>query len=235
MLTLLRVEKMASGCYDFVFKSNHRLAFKAGQYLDWTMEVKNPDNRGNRRPFTVASAPSGNEVRLGVKFYKAPSAFKRSMLAMRPGDVMFGSQVAGSFTLPKDKSKKLAFIAGGIGVTPFRSMVEDMVDRREAPPVVMFYGNNSIGDIAYAELFDRAERELGIKTVYAVVEDARLDTNMHHGFIDAALIRREMPDFQERTFYISGPRAMVLGFQGVLKQLGISRSRIKVDFFPGFA
>jgi glycine betaine catabolism B len=234
-LTLVRIEKMASGCYDFIFKPDRRIAFKAGQYLDWTLAVRNPDNRGNRRPFTIASAPSDNEVRLGVKFYQAPSAFKRALLAMKPGDVLFGSQIAGSFTLPKDKTKKFAFIAGGIGVTPFCSMIQDMINRHEAPPVVMFYGNNSITEIAYADLLDRAERELGIKTVYAVVENAKLDTNMHHGFIDAALIQREMPDFRERTFYISGPRSMVLGFQGVLKELGIARSQIKVDFFPGFA
>jgi glycine betaine catabolism B len=101
--------------------------------------------------------------------------------------------------------------------------------------VVMLYGNNSVKEIAYADVFDRAERELGIRTVYAVAKDATMDTNMHRGFIDAALIRREMPDYQDRTFYISGPRAMVLKFQDVLKELGIRNARIKVDFFPGFA
>ena len=113
--------------------------------------------------------------------------------------------------------------------------MQDMINRRDERSVVMLYGNNSVKEIAYSEVFDRAERELGIKTVYAVVEDAALDTNMHHGLIDAALIQREVPDYQSRTFYISGPRSMVVRFQSVLKELGITRSRIKVDFFPGFA
>jgi glycine betaine catabolism B len=233
--TLVRVEKMASGCYDFVFNSDRKLVFEAGQYLDWTLEVRNPDDRGNRRPFTIASAPTDTEVHLGVKFYKGPSAFKRSLFNLKPGDAIYGSQIAGSFVLPRDRAQKLAFIAGGIGVTPFRSMMQDMIDRQDARSVVMLYGNNSVKDIAYSEVFDKAERELGIKTVYAVAEDAALDTNMHHGFIDAALIQHEVPDYRERTFYISGPRAMVLRFQGVLKELGVARTRIKVDFFPGFA
>ena len=233
--TLVRIEKMASGCYDFVFNPDRKLVFEAGQYLDWTLDVRNSDDRGNRRPFTIASAPGDTEVHLGVKFYKAPSAFKRSLLNLKPGDAIYGSQIAGNFTLPRDRTEKLAFIAGGIGVTPFRSMMQDMIDRRDERSVVMLYGNNSVKEIAYSEVFDRAERELGIKTVYAVVEDAALDTNMHHGFIDAALIQREVPDYQSRTFYISGPRSMVVRFQSVLKELGITRSRIKVDFFPGFA
>ena len=233
--TLVRVEKMASGCYDFVFNSDRKPVFKAGQYLDWTLNVRNPDNRGNRRSFTIASAPTDTEVHLGVKFYRGPSAFKRSLLNLKPGDAIYGSQIAGSFVLPRDRTEKLAFIAGGIGVTPFRSMMQDMINRRDERSVIMLYGNNSVKEIAYSEVFDRAERELGIKTVYAVAEDAALDTNMHHGFIDAELIRREVPDYRNRTFYISGPRSMVLRFQRILKELGITQSRINVDFFPGFA
>jgi ferredoxin-NADP reductase len=234
-LTLVRIEKLAAGCYDFVFRSDRRPVFKAGQYLDWTLGVRNPDDRGNRRPFTIASAPGDDEVHLGVKFYPGPSAFKRSLLNMKPGDTIYGSQIAGEFTLPKDRNEKLAFIAGGIGVTPFRSMMQELIDTRDDRSIVMLYGNNSVKEIAYADVFDRAERELGIKTVYAVASDATLDTNMHRGFIDADLIKREVPDYRERTFYVSGPRAMVLSFQGVLKELGIASSRIKVDFFPGFA
>ena len=234
-LTLVRIEKMTSGCYDFVFKPDRRLDFRPGQYLDWTLDVDKPDNRGNRRPFTIASAPSEGEVRLGVKFYTNPSAFKRSLAAMKPGDAIYASQLAGDFTLPADRTAKLAFIAGGIGVTPFRSMVQDLVDRRDERSLVVLYGNEKTDEIAYADVFDQAERELGIKTIYAVTDAPGERPNMRKGFIDAALIEREVPDFKERTFYISGPRAMVMRFRRVLKELGVDRSCIKEDFFPGFA
>jgi glycine betaine catabolism B len=141
--------------------------------------------------------------------------------------------LAGSFVLPKSHDEKLAFIAGGIGVTPFRSMIQHMVDEQQKRSIVLLYGNNKANEIAYSDVFNQAERELGLRTVYAVAEDAK--HNMHSGFIDAALIQREMPDYKDRTFYISGPRAMVVRFQKTLAELGIAKSRIKTDFFPGFA
>lgn len=234
-LTLERIEKRAQGCYDYIFASNRPVTFAAGQYLDWTMHVRAPDNRGNRRAFTIASAPSEDKVRLGVKFYPSPSAYKQTMLAMRPGDVVYGSQLAGSFTLPKDRDEKLAFLAGGIGVTPFRSMIQEMVLSGERRDAVLFYGNNKADEIAYADVFDKAEREIGLRTVYAVAKEVPAGSNMHHGFIDANLITRELPDYKDRTFYISGPRAMVTRFEKVLRELGIGHMRIKTDFFPGFA
>jgi glycine betaine catabolism B len=99
----------------------------------------------------------------------------------------------------------------------------------------VLYGNNKADEIAYADVFDRAGRELGVKTVYPVADDPAGRSNMHKGFIDAALIQREVPDYKERTFYISGPRAMVVRFRRVLKELGVARCRIREDFFPGFA
>lgn len=234
-LTLLRIEKIASGCYDFVFMPDRKLVFMPGQYLDWTLDARVSDNRGNRRPFTIASAPGDEEVRLGVKFYRDPSTFKRSLSSLRPGDVVYGSQLSGAFTLPKDKAEKLVFIAGGIGVTPFRSMVQDLLNRNEHRSVVMLYGNNTVDEIACADLFEAAERAFGMKTIYTVAENTKPQLNMSGGFIDADLIRHEIPDYMERTFFVSGPRAMVVRFQRTLKELGIPHSRVKVDFFPGFA
>ena len=234
-LKLQRIERAAAGCYDFVFQPDRRVAFQAGQYLDWTLHVPNPDDRGNRRPFTIASAPTEHEVRFGVKFYDGPSAFKRSLAAMRPGDIIYGSQLAGTFTLPADPARKLAFIAGGIGVTPFRSMIQDLLDRGEKRSIVMLYGNNKLTEIAYGDIFQQAESELGLRIVYAVAEPEADGYAIHDGVVDEALIQKHIPDYMERTFYLSGPRAMVVRFQSSLKELGVRRSRIKVDYFPGFA
>ncbi len=234
-LTLVRVENIAAGCYDYVFRPDRRIAFRPGQYLDWTLAVAAPDSRGNRRPFTIASAPGENEVRMGVKFYPQPSAFKRQLSRLRPGDVIYGSRAAGTFTLPSDTDEKLVFIAGGIGITPFRSMVQDLIDRREARPIILLYGTNSWDEVAYRGVFRTAEAELGLRAVYALAGEDHPDPAVHPGFIDEAMIRREVPDMAERTFYISGPRAMVVSFRRSLRALGIARSRIKVDYFPGFA
>ncbi len=233
-LTLERIERTANGCYDYVFHTNRPVKQKPGQYLDWTIHSRRNDDRGNRRTFTIASAPSESHVRLGVKFYPNPSAYKQTMLNMKPGDVVYGAQLGGDFTLPKG-DEKLAFIAGGIGVTPFRSMIHHMMDVGDRRPTTLFYGNYEANEIAYVDVFNRAENELGLRTVYAVADAQHAQTHFHKGFIDADLIMREMPDYAERLFYISGPRAMVLRFEQVLTELGIARHRIMTDFFPGFA
>ncbi|MBN8995135.1 MAG: RnfABCDGE type electron transport complex subunit D [Rhizobiales bacterium] len=232
-LTLERIEHAAGDAYDFIFRPDRRVAFEAGQYLEWTLALDRSDSRGNRRYFTIASAPTEKRVRLGVKFYPGASAFKRGLAELRPGDRIFAAQVAGDFTLPADPDARIAFIAGGIGITPFRSMLQCLVDKGEVRPIVVLYANERASDICYRDVLAAAERRLGIRTEFAVARDP--GPRDHAGYINAQLIRRSIPDFAERIFYVSGPQAMVRAVRDELLRLGVHRSRIKVDFFPGFA
>src|SRR5512140_770458 len=93
---------------------------------------------------------------------------------MKPGGETFAGQVAGDFVLPRDKRQKIVLIAGGVGVTPFRSMIKYLLDTQQKRPVVLFYANKSINDIIYKDVFDRAQHELGIQTIYTVTEAANL-------------------------------------------------------------
>jgi len=233
VLVLERIEQTAADTFDFVFQAPRRLAFSPGQYLEWTLAMPKSDNRGNRRYFTIASAPGEETVRMGVKFPERLSAFKRQLARMAPGDTIHAAQLAGDFTLPADRNRKLAFIAGGIGITPFRSMLQDLIDRDEARPITVLYGVEYENAIAYRDVLDHARHYLGIPTVFAVANRAR--QGHYPGRIDARLIRIAIPDFRERTFYISGPQPMVQSVRSTLTRLGVHRSRIKVDFFPGFA
>jgi ferredoxin-NADP reductase len=232
MLTLERIEQSTIDTYDFMFRPQRKLVFQAGQYLEWTLRLDHPDNRGNRRYFTIASAPTEESVRLGVKFYPASSAFKRALSAMAPGDTIVASQLAGEFILPSNPDTKIAFLAGGIGITPFRSMLRYLLDRNEARPIVVLYGTETVQDIAYRDVLDAAEHELGIWTVYAVARGA--ERGQYPGHIDARLVREAIPDYRERIFYISGPQAMVKALRRVLHTMGVRRSRIKIDLFLGF-
>jgi len=233
VLTLERIEQTAADSYDFIFRSRRKLAFQAGQYLEWTLGLDHSDNRGNRRYFTVASSPTEQSVRLGVKFYPQSSAFKRALGAMKPGATIHASQLAGDFTLPSDSKTKIAFLAGGIGITPFRSMLQYLIDREEVRPIVVLYGTEGQHDIAYQDVLALARRELGIRTFHAVAKGA--ERGQYPGYIDARLVRLTMPDYLERTFYISGPQVMVKALRRKLLAMGVRRSRIKVDYFPGFA
>jgi len=232
-LTLDRVEQVAADCYDFVFSAPRRFAFEPGQYLEWTLPVPRGDARGNRRYFTIASAPGERDVRLGVKFYREPSAFKRSLAGMQPGDTIHAGQLAGDFTLPRATGQKLAFLAGGIGITPFRSMLQFMLDEGDARDAVVLYAVERRDDVAYRPLLEEAKRILGIPVHYAVARDAR--AGEYAGYIDADFIRRAIPDFAERLFYVSGPPMMVNAVRRTLRDLGVHRRRIRVDFFPGLA
>jgi ferredoxin-NADP reductase len=222
MLTLQSRTKIATDTYEFAFASPTPLLFRAGQYLEWTLPEHNEDDRGNRRYFTIASGPSEQGVRLGVKFYTPMSTFKKALLKLQVGDTIATAQLAGDFVLPKDPKKKLAFIAGGIGVTPFRSMVGEMIVTGKPRDAVMLYSNKTPEDVAYREVFDQAATTFGMKTVYA-------------GLIDTAMIIREIPDYKERTFYISGPHGMVEAFRAALSGLGLPPTQVKTDYFPGFA
>ncbi len=158
------------------------------------------------------------------------------MLPMRRGDRIVAGQLAGDFTLPRNKKKKLVFIAGGIGITPFRSMIEYLLDKKEKRDIVIFYSNKTIQDVAYIELLDRAERELGIQTIAVLTSQTpeMLAKNEFPTTINQQLVMSEVPDYQDRTFYISGPRGMITSFTELLQDLGIHRRNIKKDFFPGF-
>ena len=234
-LKLKEKVKVAENTYDYVFESARALSYRPGQYMEWTLAHAHPDNRGNRRYFTLASSPAEPDLRLGLKFYSPASTFKNALSAMKVGDSVVASQLSGEFVLPEDTKRKLAFIAGGIGVTPFRSMILDLLDRGEARDAVLLYSNKTVSEIAYRDIFDRASRELGIRTVYALTAEPSVPAWAHGGPIDARLIAESMPDYRERTFYISGPHAMVNAFKKTLRDMGVPRRHIKVDFFPGYA
>ena len=170
----------------------------------------------------IASSPTEPDVRLGVRFSPLGSSFKEALFSMQPGKTIVASQLSGDFTLPRDTSKKLLFIAGGIGVTPFRSMLQYLLDAGEKRPIAILYANNAPTDVAYRDLLERAQRELGIGTVYVFSE------------LSPELIASEVPDYRERTCYISGPQGMVLSFKRTLRGMGVARRSIRTDYFPGF-
>ncbi len=237
ILTLNKKEEIASNIYNFEFEPDRKLSFKPGQYMEFTLEHPSQDSRGIRRFLTIASSPTEEKLDLGIKFYDRPSSFKKYLMAAGTGHKMVASQLAGDFTLPEDKNKKLVFIAGGIGITPFRSMIKYLLDRSEKRDIVLFYSNWTCDDISYKEIFDEAEKKLDIKVVYSIVNDPSVvpDNHIRCGLLNERDIIEEVPDYRERLFFISGPPSMVNTFVASLKKIGVGKNNIKTDYFPGFA
>lgn len=237
MLTLRQRIQLTPQIFDFVFQPNKRITYTPGQYLEWTLGHENPDARGNRRYFTIASSPTESEIHVGVRFPEKSSSFKKTLLKMPQGGQIFASQLSGDFTLPSDVKGKYVFIAGGIGITPFRSMIKYLLDKRERRDIILLYANRTAEEIVYKDILDQAKKNLGLKVVYNLTDSASVPANWSgkKGRIDEQEIRQEIPDFKERIFYISGPLSMITSFKSVLEKLGVPLNQIKTDYFPGFA
>ncbi len=237
ILTLKDKIRIAPDIYDFIFTPNRRLSFAPGQYMEWTLGHDDPDSRGNRRYFTLASSPTEKDLRIGIKFYRHSSSYKRSMLGMDADTEIVAAQLAGDFVLPKDPRQRLVFIAGGIGITPFRSMIQYLLDTRQKRPIILFYANRKASDIVYKDVFDRAQRELGVKTIYTLTDARNVppDWKGKVGHIAEQTIKAEVPYYRNCVYYLSGPNSMVTSFEETLLKLHVSRDQIKTDFFPGFA
>ena len=234
--TLVEKYSVAENSIDFVFNPGGNLTYKPGQYVEWTLPHDKVDDRGNRRYFTLASSPTEPTLRLGAKFYEPSSSYKKALLSMAKDDSIIATQVSGDFVMPQNKKQKLAFIAGGIGVTPFRSMTKYLLDTGEQRDITMLYAANVVQDVAYMEIFEQARQELGMMTTY-VISQAEHNPNAHTlaGRIDTDIIRTNIPDYMNRVFYISGSHQMVDAVEHALRGLGVPKKSIKTDFFPGYS
>ncbi len=236
ILRLKEKLQLAPMVYDFVFTPNQKMAFTAGQYMEWTL-AHSSDSRGNRRFFTIASAPSEKEIHLGVKVPQDHSAFKEALLNMKPGDELMAGGLSGEFNLPIDSHKKVVAIAGGIGITPFRSMVKEMINKNEKRDLVLFYVSADQAEFVYKDVFEEAE-PLGVKSVYVLSapQDVPAPSSWkgYSGRITEEMIKDEVSGYKNRVYYISGPPGMVEAYKKLLTGMGVSRSSITTDYFPGY-
>lgn len=228
--------ELAPNIYEFIFTPDQKPAFTAGQFLEWTLPHKNIDSRGNRRYFTIASSPTESEIKLGVKVSpNASSSFKKALLSLNSGELLSASQLAGDFILPNDLNQKIVLIAGGIGVTPFRSMIQNMLDANQKREVILFYTCVNEKEFVYKDIFSRA-KDLGLKVVYVITNEKEVASNWsgEKGYLTIDMIKKYVPDFSERVFYLSGPSVMVDSYKNLLHKMNIQSKNIVTDYFPGF-
>lgn len=235
-LQVKEIKKLSPNIYEIIFAKDPSFKFLAGQYMEWTLRQKHTDARANRRYFTIASSPQEEELRLGIRYSTPSSTFKETLIHLLPGGKIVASQLGGDFVLPKDRNKKLVFIAGGIGVTPFRSILKYLIDAQEKRDIVLFYSNTQENDIVYEDIFDQAAKTLGMKIYYVLTDKEKIPQGWKGlvGRLSNEIIDKEIPDYRERTFYLSGPNVMVNGYKKILSQMGVPQKQIKTDYFPGY-
>jgi ferredoxin-NADP reductase/Na+-translocating ferredoxin:NAD+ oxidoreductase RnfD subunit len=232
-LQLKAVHQISDRVFDYAFQPDHQVSFTPGQYMEWTLAGVPYDSRGNRRTFTIASSPTEDLVHVGIKFYEPASMFKARFAQLRPGDLIYASQLAGNFTLGADACVKVALIAGGIGITPFRSMIKYLTDANIARDVIVLYAVSDPQEFAYVKELREAAK-VGVKTMLVVTRPGYSRPPVISAKLSAQLIARTIPDFSERRFLVSGPSVMVDATKEYLKDLDISSSQVMTDHFSGY-
>jgi ferredoxin-NADP reductase len=236
LLTLKEKRELGNGLSSFAFALPPGFRHEPGQYADFALPLRAGDGRGSRRAFSIASSPTEGEILIAARFSEAPSDYKSALAAMRPGDSILATEVSGEFTLPRDRGEKLAFVAGGVGITPVRSMVKYMVDKGERRDAVLLCSIRSEGDIPFGEVFRAASASIGLKTAYTLTGSSGGSAAWKgdRGRIDAAMLRRSIDDPRARTFFVSGSPAFVAHVRKELRSIGVRPSRIRTDPFQGY-
>ncbi|MDB5166212.1 MAG: hypothetical protein JWM37_284 [Candidatus Saccharibacteria bacterium] len=219
-MTLRDIHRQSDGLYRFQFSPSQPLSFTPGQYMHWTVPVKRLDGRGNRRMFSIASAPGDDCVTLGIRVSPNGSAYKRSLLSMKPGDTLQAGFITGDFTLPKNAAEPVVLIASGIGVTPFISMIRHALLHPDDRSLTLYYFVRSKQDIYEAETLAQA---------------SKAGHHIHY-LIDKSpeALGDVMSIDQATTYYVSGPPLMVDGTRQVLTRYGVPKRHIKTDYFDGY-
>lgn len=223
--------------FDFVFPLEKQFAYLPGQFMEFTLEHKKPDDRGSRRYFTLASSPTERDLRIGVKFYDRSSSYKQELSKLSAQKAIVAASLAGDFVLPHNPNGKYVFMAGGIGITPFRSMLKYLIDTKRAMDIILIYSNKTIDEIAYLDVLEDAKKIVGLQVHFVLTEAEQVPPDLKGsvGRIDESFIKYEITDYKNRTYYISGPHAMVAAYKATLERCHIPQLQIKTDYFPGFA
>ncbi len=236
ILTLEEVEKLSPTIYNYVFKPSQKLNFTAGQYIEWTLPHKKADSRGNRRYFTITSSPTEEKIMLGVRIEENGSSFKKALRKLQANDKLSAGSLGGDFVLAKNTREKLVFLAGGIGITPFRSMIRYLLDTNDKRDIVLFHSCATVNDFVYGDVFSEAQRKMGLKIVHMLrnKENAPADLRGEFGHLTHELLKKRVPDYKDRRFYISGSNILVDEYKDTLKKSGVEKKKIMTDYFPGY-
>lgn len=227
-VTVDHIEPIAENIYTFWLKPDHRTTYIAGQYIEMYLPHDNPDDRGQKRWFTLSSSPTEELLAITTKHFGDPvSTFKQHLFALTPGDSLQISEPMGDFVLPKDTSIPLLFVVGGIGVTPVRSIVKWLSDTGEKRDIAIIYGSKSVAQIAYRDLFET----YGV-TLQILLSEADATWDGQTGTITAEHIK-EISD-ENTLIYISGPEPLTEKLEAGLKASGTSPDKLVLDFFPGY-
>ena len=232
---LSRVE-VAQNTMAFHFEKPTGFDFKPGQSVDLTLiNPPETDSEGNTRTFSIVSARFEKQLIFATRMRDA--AFKRSLKKVALGAVVKMDSAMGSFTLHKNSAKPAVFLAGGIGITPFSSIVRQADHDRAPHKLYLFYSNRRPEDAAYLETVQALERtnpNFRLIGTMTKVPRSQERWNGETGWIDKEMLSRYLGELHGPIFYIAGPPAMVRGMRKMLAASGVDEDDIRTEEFAGY-
>ncbi|MEK7573036.1 MAG: FAD-dependent oxidoreductase [Patescibacteria group bacterium] len=221
MKLIFQERRKAEGdAYAFIFKPKRKFSWRAGQYLFYTFPNPNPDSRGITRYFTISSAPFEEYIEITTRIFDKPSTFKKSLLKLKSGDEIEASGPDGQFVIENPK-RNFVFISGGIGITPFRSILKQADHDGQKLNVKLLYGNRDEDFVFKSELESFRKDNPSLKIEY-VISPNHIDNLTIEQFSNSSI------------FYISGPAPFVRTLRDIAQSQGVAKENIKLDSFPGY-
>jgi ferredoxin-NADP reductase len=228
----LSIKEIISRTYNvksFRLETRDDTSYKAGQFLCASLNTE----KECKRYLSISSSPSEKGY---IEFTKkiTQSDFSKGLDQAKVGDSLKIQYPFGNFVL-KDDVNKIAFLSGGIGITPIRSMCKYAVDSKLVMDMVLVYANRSIQDIVFKEDFDDMQKQYPKLKVAHVLCEPAVGFQCTIGFINAQIIKNEIPDYSQRKFYICGPPPMVEAMKKMItEELFLSDDSIVTERFAGY-
>ena len=235
-LPLIKIDHVASDVYSFYFdRTKSDFTFLPGQYIEMKLEIKKADDRGNTRNFTIASSPTETSFLL-ITARVVQSAFKETLLNLKSGQNVDFSGPYGNFVFDQNDIRHKVFLAGGIGVTPFRSMALFAKAVGYNHAITLFTSFRVLADTMFFEAFKGLEETLPtFKFIPTITKpDATDEWPGETGRIDASMISKYIENPQNAMYYIVGPQQMVDSMMVAVLSLGVPREQIKFENFTGY-
>jgi ferredoxin-NADP reductase len=242
-LGLRKRSEVAERTLEFRFDKPAGMTFKAGQYMDLTLiDPPETDAEGNSRYFAINSAPLDPELTFTTRL--RVTAFKRVLRTMPLGTAVRVEGPFGNFTLHNNASRPAVLLAGGIGITPFRSIVRRAAQDRLPHRILLFYGNRRPEDAPFLDELGSLARENPNFTFIPTMTEmsgSHLQWKGETGRIDRELIvnylKPKTPSGEELwgpIYYIAGPPAMVAGLRTMLNNADVDDDDIRTEEFAGY-
>lgn len=233
---LRRRREAAERTWAFEFEKPEGFTFKAGQFTDVTLRsLKEMGMQGATHTFSIASAP--HEDLLMVATRMRDSAFKQALASLPLGTEVTISGGRGDLVLHEGSGRPAVILAGGIGITPFRSIVVDAARRALPHRILLFYSNRRPEDAPFLEelqLLQRSFSNYQLVATMTQMEKSRRPWTGERGPINRAMLTRNLGAGPSPIYYLAGPPSMVYGLHEMLNQAGADDSSIKSEEFYGY-